>query len=226
MSGRNPAKPVECGSLLPLSPASLLALSLFASKSREAVVCAKRLAFSVEGRPSYSLPAGWLRKATAGCSTPRPVGTPRPRLRRCVFAKRSLFLCSDALTAKAADYFRNSPRRNHRLNKATPDIRRLNWGSQSGTPDIRRLNRGSQSGTPDIRRLNRGSQSATPDIRRLNRGSQSGTPDIRRLNRGSQSASPDIRRPDWQLPVGPPDLFDHLSRHKLAIFIHKTPVFS
>ena len=150
------AKPSECGSLLPLFQASLLAVSLLGFKSRMGEVCAKRLGLSVEGRPAYSSPAGWLGKATAGCSTPKPVGTPSRGLWRGVFAKWGGLLFAGGSTAKAADYFRK--RRCH--------------------------------------------------IRLQAKASQ----DIRRLNRGSQS--------------GPPDLFDHLSRHKLAIFSHQTPVFS
>ena len=150
------AKPSECGSLLPLFPASLLAVSHLASRSRMGEVCAKRFGLSVEGRPSYSSPAGWLGKATAGCSTPKPVGTPSRGLWRCVFAKRGGILFAAGLTAKAADYFRKRKRRICVKSNATPDIRRLNWRSQSATPDF----------------------------------------------------------------------FDHLSRHKLAIFSHQTPVFS
>ena len=67
----------ECGSLLPLFPASLLALGLFVAPKSGDFMGAKRLAFSVEARPSYSSPAGWLGKATAGCSTPKPRGTDR-----------------------------------------------------------------------------------------------------------------------------------------------------
>ena len=68
------AKPLECGSLLPLSPASLLALRRTDAAQHQAPNASpthKTLCFGVS---KDSAPAGWLRKAAAGCRSPQPIG--------------------------------------------------------------------------------------------------------------------------------------------------------
>ena len=48
------------------------------TETADPFVCARRSALSVEEHPSYSPPAGWLEKATAGCSSPRASPLARP----------------------------------------------------------------------------------------------------------------------------------------------------
>ncbi len=143
-----------------------------------------------------------------------------------VFAKRGRILFAGGLTAKAADYFRKRERRIRLQGNATPDIRRLNWRSQSSMPDIRRPDWQLPVAMPDIRCPDWQLPVAMPDIRRPDWQLPVAMPDIRRASGQLPVAMPDVRCPDWQLPVGPLDLFDHVSRHKMAIFSHQTPVFS